>query len=98
MIHEEQYPLSGTAVTVRLEGHAQLDDGAYPYVVEDWWDRVYGRSWMDSDGNPAAMLYAMRAGLIGLPLDNDVVYGKIDGIGFLVHTSELKVEDDDVHV
>jgi hypothetical protein len=61
------------------------------YHIEDLWIKVAGQSWMDSDGNPAAMLYGIRSGLAGLPIDNDVLYGKISGLGCLVHVSEIEV-------
>jgi hypothetical protein len=61
------------------------------YQIEDLWIKVAGKSWMDSDGNPAAMLYGFRAGVTGLPADNDVLYGKIGGLGCLVHVSEIEV-------
>jgi len=61
------------------------------YKVEDWWDRVSGESWMASRGNPAALHFAMRSGLQGLPLDDEVVYGKdANGYGHLIHVSEIK--------
>lgn len=66
-----------------------LKDGSTEYQLEDWWDRVAGRSWMYSDGNPAAFHYAMRSATAWLPLDNEVVYGKVGGFGVLVHVSEL---------
>lgn len=62
---------------------------AQEFDVEDWWDRVAGKSWMDCDGNPAALKYAMRSGFSKLPLDNEVVYGKVGSYGHLVHVSEL---------
>jgi len=51
-----------------------------------------GHSWMIADGNPAAMLFAMRSGLEGLAFDSQtqVYYGKIDGLGELVYESELE--------
>ena len=50
-----------------------------------------GLSWMDSNGNPAAMMYAIRTGSQGfdVPIDNEVVYGKIGSLGYLFHVSEL---------
>lgn len=59
-------------------------------VVEDYWQNVYGATWMNSDYNPTALMYAMRAGMQGIPIDNEVVYGKVDGLGILVHVSELE--------
>jgi len=61
-------------------------------LIEDWWENVSGMSWMDAKGNPACLKYAMRTGLQGfnIPTDNEVLYGKIGGIGELVHLSELE--------
>jgi len=87
MIHEQQSPLAGE--TVKLKNTVE-DIGGQEYHVEDWWDRVNDKSWQLSNGNPAAMIYAMRSGLSRLPIDDEVLYGKIDGSGFLVHISELK--------
>ncbi len=73
-------PFLGAGLTYKL--------GDAEYRVEDWWDRVAGKSWMDCDGNPACLAYAVRsAGRF--PLDNEVVYGKSHGMGYLVHVSEL---------
>lgn len=42
---------------------------------------------MDSNGNPAAMMYAIRTGSqdFDVPIDNEVVYGKIGSLGYLCH-------------
>lgn len=61
------------------------------YRVEDYWINVTGKSWMFSDGNPAAMNYGIRSGMAGLPIDDKVLYGKIGHLGFLVHESELVI-------
>lgn len=58
-------------------------------VIEDLWINVYGKSWMYSDGNLAALKYAMRSAFDGLPIDDKVWYGKIDNIGYLIHESEI---------
>lgn len=65
--------------------------GNQQFQIEDWWENVTGKSWMVSDGNIAAMAYGFRTGLrIGMvPTDNEVLYGKIDGLGYLFHVSEL---------
>lgn len=97
MIHSDPHPLAGQTVTLRCRTHGNgAADNLTPridgqeYQVEDWWDRVTGGSWMTADGNPAALQYAIRSGLNGiLPTDNDVVYGKVGGLGFIVHASEL---------
>lgn len=87
-IHKEPHPLAGKTVTVN---HASVNfgNGPHEFVIEDWWDRVSGGSWMNATGNPAAMLYGIRNGASGLPIDNEVVYGKIHGLGEILHVSEL---------
>lgn len=85
-IHEA--PFEGAGKTYRLKSATPGLDGQ-EFRCEDYWDRVSGKSWMDSEGNPAAMKYGIRSGLTGLPLDDDVVYGKIGSFGELVHVSEL---------
>ena len=89
--HKQPHTLAG--MTVELKGDAAKIGG--PLDVEDWWDRIGGGgSWMDADGNPAAMQYAMRNALAwntpdAVPLDDEVVYGKFRGMGYLVHDNEL---------
>lgn len=86
MIHTEPHPLAGQTVEIKIEGET------LEYRLEDWWDRVHGSSWMFSDGNPAALKYAVRAALrepASLPLDDEVVYGKVDIFGHLIHVSEI---------
>lgn len=70
--------------TVKMKGKAES------ITIEDWWVNVYGLSWMFSEGNPAAILYAIRVAKEHLPTDNDVLYGKVRGMGVLVHLSELE--------
>lgn len=93
-MHTERHPLSGTAVKVIFagEGHFQIPDSKgkeVEFVVEDWWDHLTQKSWMISDGNFACAIYAMRAGIEGLPVDDEVIYGKVGAFGHLVHASEL---------
>lgn len=83
-IHSKPHDDAGRVVTISRGRFAGKQ-----YRIEDWWDRLYGSSWMVSDGNPAAMSYGIRSGLYGLPLDDEVVYGKIDGLGHLVHVTEI---------
>lgn len=66
----------------------QVVEGAH-FRVEGLWTELTGKSWMDSDGNFAAMHYAFRAGQAGLPIDDNVYYGKIGALGHLVHISEI---------
>lgn len=91
MIHKELHPLAGKTVRIK-EGatHPQIEGfGGAPFQVEDFWDRVMGRSWKTCDGNFAATLYATRIAANQLPMDDEVVYGKIGPFGHLVHISEL---------
>jgi hypothetical protein len=89
-MHDGIHPLAGQTVKVKTNYHPQIGDGPHEFVIEDWWDHLTGGSWMDAVGNPAAMVYAVRAGFAALPADNDVVYGKIGPYGHLVHVSELE--------
>jgi hypothetical protein len=86
-IHAE--PFEGAGATFALDANG-ID--AAEIKVEDWWDRVAGKGWAWCDGNPAAMAYAVRTGLMApdIPPDDEVVYGKICGLGHLVHVSELR--------
>lgn len=85
MIHQQPHPLAGQTVKVKLG----LRGAPHDFRVEDWWDRVSGQSWKCAQV-PAAFLYACHAADCGLPLDDEVVYGKAaDGLGRLVHVSEL---------
>jgi hypothetical protein len=85
-------------VKIRADAtHFQVDRfGGSEYRVEDWWDRVYGSSWMDAQGNPAALVYALRSASqsYGVPLDDEVLYGKIGPFGHLVHVSEIAAEEE----
>ncbi len=81
MIHPEPHPLAGR--TVRIIAGPLVGNSL---VIEDWWDRLAGKSWMDCDGNPACLVFAVTH---RPPLDDEVVYGKISGFGNLVHVSHL---------
>lgn len=76
--------------------HHQLDNpsGTYDFEVEGNWKELTGKSWGDSDGNLACLVYAFRIGSSILnerpvPMDDNVLYGKINGLGFLVHETEI---------
>ena len=95
-MHAESHPLAGRTVTLNTvipdgqeDAPLNAELAGQQYRLEDWWDKITGGSWMDANGNPAALKYAMRAGFAGLPLDNDVVYGKVGPFGHLIHVSEL---------
>lgn len=80
-IHEHDHPQAGQEITV-VNG---MFAGAL-FRIENWWDRIAGRSWMVCDGNPACLQYAIRS---NHPIDDEVIYGKIEGLGYLLHVSEL---------
>lgn len=89
MKHSEKHPLAGSIVVI-TEGEFKGEK----YRIEDWWDRLTGESWMYSNGNPAAMEYGIRSSGIGhpgdrSPMNDEVVYGKIGGLGKLMHVSKL---------
>lgn len=88
-MHTESHPLAGQTVKVDFGESGGNIQGIQEYRVEDWWDKLTGGSWMSADGNPAAMLYGMRSGFKGNPIDNEVVYGKVGPFGHLVHVSEI---------
>ena len=81
--------LSGKTFVVK---HPDDPTQTAEYVVEGYWDEITGGSWMFAQGNPAALKYAMRSGFQGLPVDNDVLYGKVGAFGHLFHVSELTEE------
>lgn len=93
-IHPEKHPLAGKVVRIKKHvKHAQVPDfGGSEFHLEDWWDRVAGKSWMFCDGNPACLIYAMRSAFASpkIPTDNEVVYGKVGWAGHLIHVSELE--------
>ncbi len=81
----------GALVKIRFKG----SEDVHEYRVEDKWDIVSGgTTWSQSAGwgNWAAKNYADRVFGAGLPADDDVWYGKIGGLGYLVHSSEILEE------
>ena len=91
-IHKVAHPLAGKTVKIKqtVEGPENL--AGKDYILEDWWDRVAGQSWMTCQGNPACLNYALRTGLskVRVPTDNEVVYGKVGFLGHLLHVSEIE--------
>ena len=101
MIHAKPHPLSGFAVLVEVTGPytgAPREKSLYSFTVEDWADRVWGKSWGVMSGNPTAIIYALRTSLLDVEhssLDDEVLYGKIDGMAVLIHQSEIPGLKDD---
>ncbi len=96
-MHTKPHPLAGKTVRIKAHvTHPQNDKfGGAELRIEDWHDRIAGQSWMDCNGNPACIIYAMRTGLAthDVPTDNEVVYGKVGPFGHLVHVSELEIPE-----
>lgn len=86
--HSTPHPLAGQTVTITADLYGEAR-GPHEFLVEDWNDRLFGQSWMDYEGHPASLAYAVRGAMAGLPTDNEVVYGKVGGLGHLVHVSEI---------
>lgn len=71
--------------------HPQIETFAGNIIhVEDYWDIVSGKSWKSSQGNAACIIYSIRSAMNDLPIDDEVVYGKIGPYGHLVHINELE--------
>ena len=94
-MHETKSSLAGKKVKIKAGvTHRQVPDFDQKEIeIEDWHDRIMGKSWMFCDGNPACLIYAMRTAFSKnpVPTDDEVLYGKIDGLGYLVHISELEI-------
>lgn len=98
-MHDQPHPHAGgqARLLVHLGTNPPLEKDTI-VEIEDWWDHLTGGSWLDADGNPAAMIYAIRAGFAELPMDDEVVYVKAKMIdepnsprlGHIVHVSELE--------
>jgi hypothetical protein len=87
MIHKEQSSLAGKTVKINAK-YAKL--AGEDYVVEDWWDRISGRSWRDTEVI-AEILYAERIKRkSNASMDDEVLYGKIGILGHLIHISEIE--------
>ncbi len=79
-----KHSLAGKSVRI-ISGHFKGET----YRIEDWFHSVVGKTWMEANGNMAATEYAIRIRLDELPLDNQVLYGKIGQMGKAVHASEI---------
>jgi hypothetical protein len=85
---KENHPLAGKTVILNCKPCPDNLNGQQ-FEIEDYWENVAGKSWMDCNGNPACLKYAMRSAFAGLPMNNNVVYGKVGPFGHLIHESEL---------
>ncbi len=97
-MHTEKHPLAGKTIRVksRTINHQGINFDGAEYRLEDWWDHLTGGSWQFAQGNPACIQYAIRSALTWdensdrvIPIDDEVVYGKIGAFGHLIHVSEI---------
>lgn len=83
-------PYAGQTVKLKADA-AEL--GGRDVEVQDWFSRVRGRGWKEAlaGNDPRAVSYNVRRGLGGLPDDDDdVLLGRVDGMGQIVHLSEVE--------
>lgn len=97
-MHYEESPLAGTQVKLR-DGLTSLYDfqtgdhvtlSEQTFRVIDWWDRIHGSSWSESQ-HKVAIDYSIRTLNNGaIPDDDDsVLYGYVDDHEVLVHITEI---------
>lgn len=95
-MHQQKHTHAGKIVRIKKNvTHPQVKNfGGSEFLLEDWWDRIAGKSWGVCDGNPACLMYAMRTSLGDnpIPIDDEVVYGKVGWAGHLLHVSELEIQ------
>ena len=90
----DPHPQAGKTVRLKKSAkHFQFPDfGGSEFTIEDWVDRVNGGSWMDVN-NIVCFVYVMRAAGNDALFNDEVVYGhRKDGLGSLVHVSEIEGE------
>jgi len=81
-------PYAGKKVRLRRDA---VELGGHQADVVDWYDRLGdGVSWRDNPGDPRAQGYAIRRGLGNLPDDDDVLFARVDGMGQLIHVTEIE--------
>jgi hypothetical protein len=81
-------PYAGTTVQLRTDA---LEIGGLPADVVDWYERTSGGvSWkLTIATDPRAQGYAIRRARAGLPDDDDVLFARVDGMGCLIHRTEI---------
>lgn len=82
----DAHPLAGKTVVLKSKS---TDMNGQHYRVEDYWINVAGQSWRQMFDNPACLQYSLRSLSLSLPQDDNVLYGKIGSLGYLVHASEI---------
>lgn len=97
-MHSEQHDLAGKTVKIKenIKHHAFPEFGGENYTIEDYWDRVGGNSWRDMQyTNFACSDYAKRVKGSHIHNSEEVLYEKINGMGHLVHVSEIELIEDE---
>lgn len=88
MAHTTAHPLAGETVYLKDVKTGETTD--FTFRIENWWDALGSGSWQNNLDNFACLKYALRSAQNGsIPLDDEVVYGKVDGMGHIMHISEL---------
>lgn len=91
-MHSSKHPYADRYIRLNntaRDPHRGIVTPGKQFRVIDWWDRLGGGSWQQVEGNFAVGFYRARVEALGLPLDDEVVYGHIGEFGHLVHVSEL---------
>ncbi|KAI4218049.1 MAG: hypothetical protein L6R40_008808, partial [Gallowayella cf. fulva] len=93
MINTNAHPLAGQFVTLNSKAKIDPTQGVVvagaEFRVEDYADRIMGGSIWAGPMTFAVMHYMARAEANSLPMDDKVLYGKINGLGHMVHESEI---------
>lgn len=64
----EKFKYAGETVKIKNgvgKGFQVGDMSGMDFTIEDYCENVIGCSWMNANGNPAALEYAMRSGIYG---------------------------------
>ena len=95
-MHDTDHPLADKRVKLNSTAEDPLRGILIPgaiFEVENWYDRVDPSrpySWKDSVHQTfTTMHYDQRVNYLGRTPDDEVVYGHVNGLGHIVHTSEL---------
>ncbi len=88
-MHDTRHPDAGRTILV------DMGQGPAEYRVEDWWDHLSGASYsaLEFLNNWGCKNYITRVNAHGIPTDDEVLYGKIGGLDYLVHVSEILKEN-----
>lgn len=87
----ETSPYAGKKVRLRADTSGF---GGQKVEVVDWYVNAAGMPWREAleQEDPKADGYNIRRGLGGLPDDDDVLIGRVDGVMQLVHRTEIEGE------